>query len=115
LKIDLFFIYRIWRRLETDRSKPEEYQWAYGLSEIVICCVDAVNASILRAVFGISANQIIFSGKMPDKARCERIPLHDSVSKHFVFSGEQILHEIVTAFIGIARGAGKMMIDSHLG
>jgi hypothetical protein len=30
-----------------------------------------------------------------------------------VFSGEQFLHEIVPAFIGIARGAGEMMIDSH--
>ena len=32
-----------------------------------------------------------------------------------MFSGEQLLHEIVTAFIRIARGAGEMMIDSHPG
>jgi hypothetical protein len=30
-----------------------------------------------------------------------------------VFSGEQFLHKIVTAFIGIERSAGEMVIDSH--
>ena len=40
---------------------------------------------------------------------------YNSSTEHLVFSGEQILHEIVTAFIGIARGACEMMIDSHPG
>ena len=42
-----------------------------------------------------------------------RYLLHHALTQQLVFSGEQILHEIVTAFIGIARGAGEMMIDSH--
>jgi hypothetical protein len=41
--------------------------------------------------------------------------LHHILTQHLVLSGEQILHEIVTTFIGIARGAGEMMIDSHAG
>jgi hypothetical protein len=28
-----------------------------------------------------------------------------------VLSGQQILYEIITAFIGVGRGAGEMMID----
>src|SRR5436190_974060 len=47
------------------------------------------------------------TGKMP--------VLHDALTQHLVLSGEQILHEIVTAFVGIARGAGEMMIDPHPG
>ena len=39
--------------------------------------------------------------------------LHNSGAQQLVFSGEQILNEIVTALIGVARGAGEMMIDSH--
>jgi len=39
--------------------------------------------------------------------------LHHALTQQLVFSGQQILHEIVTAFIGIARSAGEMMIDSH--
>src|SRR5437016_8806310 len=39
--------------------------------------------------------------------------LHNALPQQLVFSGEQILHEIVTALIGVARGAGEMMIDSH--
>ena len=31
-----------------------------------------------------------------------------------MLSGEQILHEIETPFVGIACGACEMMIDSHL-
>jgi hypothetical protein len=34
------------------------------------------------------------------------------VLQHLVLSGEQILHKIVTAFIGVARGAAEMMINS---
>jgi hypothetical protein len=44
-----------------------------------------------------------------------RYLLHDALTKQLVFSGEQILHEIVTAFIRVARGAGEIMIDSHPG
>ena len=39
--------------------------------------------------------------------------LHHALPKQLVFSGEQFLHEIETAFIGVACGAGEMMIDSH--
>src|SRR5439155_15035135 len=39
--------------------------------------------------------------------------LHNTLTQHLVLSGEQILHKIVTGFIGIARGAGEMLIDSH--
>jgi hypothetical protein len=39
--------------------------------------------------------------------------LHNALAKQFVFSGEQILHEIVTAFIRVARSACEMMVDSH--
>ena len=39
--------------------------------------------------------------------------LDHAVAQQFVLSGKQILHEIVTAFIGVARNAGEMMIDSH--
>ena len=39
--------------------------------------------------------------------------LHHALTQQLVFSSEQILNEIVTAFIGVARGAGEMMIDSH--
>src|SRR5712675_668733 len=42
-------------------------------------------------------------------------PLHNTLTQELMFSGEQILHEIVTAFIRVARGAGEMMIDSHPG
>ena len=45
------------------------------------------------------------TGKMP--------VLHHALTQQLVLSGEQILHEIVAAFIGIARSAGEMMIDSH--
>jgi len=41
------------------------------------------------------------------------LPLHHALAQQLVFSGEQILHEIVTALIGVARGACEMMIDSH--
>ena len=44
-----------------------------------------------------------------------RYLLHYALTQQLVFSGEQLLHEIVTAFIRIARGAGEMMIDSHPG
>jgi len=39
--------------------------------------------------------------------------LHHSFAQQLVLSGKQILHEIVTASIRVARGAGEMMIDSH--
>jgi hypothetical protein len=39
--------------------------------------------------------------------------LHNALAEKFVFSGEQILHEIITTFIGVARSAGEMMVDSH--
>jgi hypothetical protein len=39
--------------------------------------------------------------------------LHNALTQQLVLSGEQILHKIVTAFIGVARSAGEMMIDSH--
>ena len=42
-----------------------------------------------------------------------RYLLHHALTQQLVLSGEQILHEIVTAFIGIAGSAGEMMIDSH--
>src|SRR5436309_1705821 len=32
--------------------------------------------------------------------------LHHALTQQLVLSGEQILHEIVTAFVGVARGAG---------
>ena len=40
---------------------------------------------------------------------------HNPFAEHLVFSGEQVLHKIVTAFIRVARRAGEMMIDSHPG
>jgi hypothetical protein len=45
--------------------------------------------------------------------RREMPVLHNALTKQGVLSGEQILHEIVTASIGVEGGAGKMMIDSH--
>jgi hypothetical protein len=39
--------------------------------------------------------------------------LHNALTQQRVFSGEQILHKIITALVGVARGAGEMMIDSH--
>ena len=39
--------------------------------------------------------------------------LDHAVAQQLVLPGKQILHEIVTAFVSIARGAGEMMIDSH--
>src|SRR6266581_3794793 len=33
--------------------------------------------------------------------------LHNALPQQLVFSGEQILYEIVTALIGVARGAGE--------
>ena len=47
------------------------------------------------------------SGKLPDF-------LHHALTQHLVFSGEQLLYKIVTALIRVARGAGRMMIDSRL-
>ena len=46
------------------------------------------------------------SGKLPDL-------LHNPIAQEFVFSSQQLLHEIVAAFIYIARRAGKVVIDSH--
>ena len=47
--------------------------------------------------------------------RCcaRRVQLHNSVAQELVFSGEQILHESVAAFIRVTHCAGEMMIDSH--
>jgi hypothetical protein len=54
------------------------------------------------------------SGKDAGQSTLEACaPLNDAVAKRFVPSDEQILHQIVTAFMGIAHGAGEMMIDSH--
>jgi hypothetical protein len=50
--------------------------------------------------------------KIADPTRMMRV-LHHALTQQLVLSSEQILHEIVTSFIGIARGAGEMMIDSH--
>jgi hypothetical protein len=47
------------------------------------------------------------------RAEMPALSLHNALTQHLVLSGEQILHEIVTTFIGIARSAGEMMIDSH--
>jgi hypothetical protein len=47
---------------------------------------------------------------------CDTAPwlqLHDAFADEFVFSGEQLLHEIVTALVYVARCAGEMMIDSR--
>jgi len=41
--------------------------------------------------------------------------LDHAVAQQLVLSGKQILHEIVTAFVSIARGAGEMMVDPHFG
>jgi hypothetical protein len=49
------------------------------------------------------------AGKMPALPE----ELHDALTEKFVFSGEQILHEIITAFICVSCGAGEMMVDSH--
>jgi hypothetical protein len=43
------------------------------------------------------------TGKMP--------VLHHALPQQLVLSGQQILHDIITAFIGVARGAGEMMIN----
>src|SRR5438445_7135883 len=39
--------------------------------------------------------------------------LHNAVAQELVFSGQQILHKSVAAFVCVARCAGKMLIDSH--
>jgi hypothetical protein len=41
------------------------------------------------------------------------LQLHDAFADEFVFSGEQILHKSVAAFVDIARRSGEMMIDSR--
>ena len=46
------------------------------------------------------------SGKLPDL-------LHNPIAQEFVFSSQQILHEIVAAFVYVARCAGKVVVDSH--
>src|SRR5437764_8262639 len=55
------------------------------------------------------------AGETPASPTGNMPVLHDALTQHLVLSGEQILHEIVTAFISVARGAGEMMIDSHPG
>src|SRR4029077_18143956 len=39
--------------------------------------------------------------------------LHDAFTQELVFTGKQILGELITASVGIAARAGKMMIDSR--
>ena len=41
--------------------------------------------------------------------------LYHALTQQFVLSGEQILNQIVTALIGIARSPGEMMIDPRSG
>src|SRR6266540_2482165 len=53
------------------------------------------------------------AGETPTGPTRKMAALHHALTQHLVLSGEQILHEIVTAFIGIAGSAGEMMIDSH--
>src|SRR5262249_762700 len=60
----------------------------------------------LRKLSRVDLNREGGSGEPP-------LPLHNPLAQQLVFSGEQILHHIVTALIGVARGTGKMMINSH--
>src|SRR5262249_49867812 len=46
-------------------------------------------------------------------AKAPQSHLHNAVAQHRMLSGEQILHEIITAFIRVARSAREMMVDSH--
>src|SRR5207237_9290259 len=41
--------------------------------------------------------------------------LHNSLTETIVFSRQQLLRQLVPGAVGIARGAGKMMVDSHFG
>src|SRR5262245_10075949 len=53
------------------------------------------------------------AGETPTGPIGKKRVLHNPLPQQLVFSGKQILHEIITAFIGVAGGAGEMMIDSH--
>jgi hypothetical protein len=49
----------------------------------------------------------------PSQAGCLDLQLHDAFAQNFVFSGQQILGELVTTSINVSAGAGKVIIDSH--
>ena len=53
------------------------------------------------------------AGETPARPTGKMPVLHDALTKHLVLSGEQILHEIVAAFVDVASGSREMMIDSH--
>src|SRR5207302_6202087 len=41
--------------------------------------------------------------------------LHNSLTETFVFSGQQLLRQIVAGAVSIAGGASEVMINSHFG
>ena len=53
------------------------------------------------------------AGGSEQNARDPQSDLHDPLPQQLVLPGEQILHEIITAFIRVARSAREMMVDSH--
>src|SRR5262249_14140293 len=70
-------------------------------AKIVICCVNAVKGGA-------------FCPQSPGAVQMNRrYLLHNALTQQLVLSSEQILHEIETSFVGVARCASKMMIDSH--
>ena len=41
--------------------------------------------------------------------------LHNPIKQEFVLSGEQILHELITAPVHIAMRADEVIVDPHAG
>jgi hypothetical protein len=56
------------------------------------------------------------TGNMPAAAsRILALPkqLYNPAAQEFMFSSQQLLHEIVAAFVHVARCAGKVIVGSH--
>src|SRR5206468_12662325 len=50
---------------------------------------------------------------LPMTSCAKRARLHNPVAKERVFSGQQLLGELITAPVHIARGAREVMVDPH--
>jgi hypothetical protein len=53
------------------------------------------------------------TGETPAGPTAKMAVLHNALTQQFVFTGEQFLHEIVTAFVRVARCASEVVVDSH--
>src|SRR6266478_5274019 len=64
---------------------------------------------------GILPGKLTFesAGETPADPTARMAALHNPAAQEFVFSSQQLLHEIVAALIRVARRAGKVLIDSH--